>query len=197
MVRQRINIAVIEPSQIVFEGFSNIILRSDKHFYIYRLIDFEEFKTFSKRESIHVVVLNPVLVQNRITEFTKLKASYPEISWISIVYSFFDEEIQKAFDGIIAVTDSEDTIIRQLNKFSDPDLRQEGQTDHLTDREKDVLRLLVRGMYNKEIGKNLNISTHTVITHRKNIVEKTGIKSLSGLTVYAISKKIAAMEDIS
>ena len=53
-------------------------------------------------------------------------------------------------------------------------------------REIEVLQLLVKGLTNKEIADKLNISLTTVITHRKNIQEKTGIKSLSGLTVYAV-----------
>ncbi len=53
-------------------------------------------------------------------------------------------------------------------------------------REIEVLRLVVQGYINKEIADKLNISLTTVITHRKNITEKLGIKSVSGLTIYAV-----------
>ena len=53
-----------------------------------------------------------------------------------------------------------------------------------------MLRLLVQGNMNKEIADKLNISVHTVISHRKNITQKTGIKTQSGLTIYALSNKI-------
>lgn len=56
----------------------------------------------------------------------------------------------------------------------------------LSAREAEVLVLLTKGLINKEIADKLNISLTTVITHRKNITEKLGIKSLSGLTIYAI-----------
>ena len=56
----------------------------------------------------------------------------------------------------------------------------------LSRRETDVLVLVARGMTNKEIADALNVSIHTVISHRKNIMHKTGIKSVAGLTVYAI-----------
>ncbi|MGL4851176.1 MAG: response regulator transcription factor [Phocaeicola sp.] len=56
----------------------------------------------------------------------------------------------------------------------------------LSAREAEVLVLLTKGMINKEIAEKLNISLTTVITHRKNITEKLGIKSVSGLTIYAI-----------
>jgi DNA-binding NarL/FixJ family response regulator len=66
----------------------------------------------------------------------------------------------------------------------------------LTKREIEVLQLLTKGHSNKEIADQLFVSTHTVISHRKNISEKTGIKSASGLTMYAILKKIVDVTDI-
>jgi DNA-binding NarL/FixJ family response regulator len=66
----------------------------------------------------------------------------------------------------------------------------------LTKREIEVLQLLTKGYSNKEIADQLFVSTHTVISHRKNISEKTGIKSASGLTMYAILKKIIDMNEI-
>ena len=56
----------------------------------------------------------------------------------------------------------------------------------LSARETEVLALIVRGFINKEIADRHNISINTVITHRKNITRKTGIKTVAGLTVYAI-----------
>lgn len=57
---------------------------------------------------------------------------------------------------------------------------------NLTPREREVLVLLVQGLINKEIADRLHISLTTVISHRKNITEKLGIKSISGLTIYAV-----------
>ena len=56
----------------------------------------------------------------------------------------------------------------------------------LTAREIEVLVLITKGLINKEIADKLNIGLTTVITHRKNITEKLGIKSVSGLTIYAV-----------
>ena len=62
----------------------------------------------------------------------------------------------------------------------------EDERNSLSDREKEVLVLVAKGLLNKEIADKLNISINTVITHRKNITRKTGIKTTPGLTVYAI-----------
>lgn len=62
----------------------------------------------------------------------------------------------------------------------------DNQDNELSSREIDVLKCVALGMSNKEIADRLIISIHTVITHRKNITAKLGIKSTSGLTIYAI-----------
>ena len=56
----------------------------------------------------------------------------------------------------------------------------------LSDREIEVMSLIVQGYINKEIADKLNIGLATVITHRKNIMDKLGIKSVSALTIYAV-----------
>ena len=56
----------------------------------------------------------------------------------------------------------------------------------LTDREIEVMSLIVQGFINKEIADKLHIGLATVITHRKNIMEKLGLKSVSALTIYAV-----------
>ena len=61
------------------------------------------------------------------------------------------------------------------------------KTKILSDREIEVLSLIVQGYINKEIADQLNIGITTVITHRKNIMEKLGMKSVSALTIYAVT----------
>ena len=60
------------------------------------------------------------------------------------------------------------------------------EDDVLSQREKEILVCVAKGLLNKEIADQCNLSIHTVITHRKNITRKTGIKSVAGLTVYAL-----------
>ena len=62
----------------------------------------------------------------------------------------------------------------------------EDSRNTLSERENEVLVLVAKGLLNKEIADRLNISVNTVITHRKNITRKTGIKTTAGLTVYSI-----------
>jgi DNA-binding CsgD family transcriptional regulator len=67
----------------------------------------------------------------------------------------------------------------------------------LSPRETTILRMVSLGLTNREIAEKLFLSAHTVITHRKNISSKLGIKSVSGLTVYAIVNNIITIEEVS
>lgn len=72
----------------------------------------------------------------------------------------------------------------------------DGTADLLSEREKEILVSVAQGLLNKEIADRHNISINTVITHRKNITRKTGIKTVAGLTVYALLNNLLDIKDI-
>ncbi len=126
-----------------------------------------------------------------------LKKNADSALWIGVDFGVNNHEFISLFNEIVYFNDSSDMIINKLNRIS---LVQEEaivlKQDELSDREIEVLSLLVQGLSNKEIADKLIISIHTVVTHRKNIIQKTGIKSQAGLTIYAISKKIISVEGL-
>jgi len=196
MDRHWTNICIYEPSTIVYEGISTILLQSSRRFYLYRINDLEELEQIIQKENIDFVLLNPSLLQNRMNDFSKLKRHHPDIIWIGMIYSFFENEILTKLNDTISITDNAETILQKLSR-KDAQLHTSDPHEQLTDREIDILRELVKGFTNKEIADKLNISIHTVITHRKNIMDKTGIKSLSGLAIYAITMNIISLDSIS
>ena len=70
------------------------------------------------------------------------------------------------------------------------------ETEELTDRERDVLIQVVKGLSNKEIADVLCISMHTVVSHRKHITRKLNIHSTAGLTIYAIVNKLIDLDSL-
>jgi DNA-binding NarL/FixJ family response regulator len=65
---------------------------------------------------------------------------------------------------------------------------------NVSKREKDIIKLIAMGFSNKEIGEKLFLSTHTVSTHRKNIMSKLGVNNAAGVVVYAIKENIISPE---
>lgn len=63
-------------------------------------------------------------------------------------------------------------------------------------REEEVLKEVARGLTNKEIADELNISMNTVMTHRKNITAKLNIKTVPGLTFYALMNGLVSGEEV-
>lgn len=103
----------------------------------------------------------------------------------------------------IAVRSPQETLIEQLQTLFTADAANaasgqpsEGGNKELSSRETDVLQLIVKGITNKEIADKLNISLNTVLTHRKNITAKLGIKTVSGLTFYAIMNGFISGDEI-
>lgn len=90
---------------------------------------------------------------------------------------------------MIAVEQSREVMLEGIARFFetvDTSRAESPTSDDLSQREVQVLQLVVSGMINKEIAQRLSISQNTVLTHRRNITSKLGIKTVSGLTLYAL-----------
>lgn len=99
------------------------------------------------------------------------------------------------------VCQSEAGLIRDImsmhkNKHRTEHEPQEPSKPILSTREMEVLVLIVKGHINKEIAEELNIGLTTVISHRKNIMDKLGIRTVSGLTVYALLNGYVQVGDL-
>ncbi len=113
----------------------------------------------------------------------------PRKQKVIVIASFSSEEET----ALICCFDNESKIIDDINaRIVNIERKPAEHQDELSQREVDVLRLIASGMINKEIAENLGISINTVLTHRKNITAKLGIRSVSGLTFYAMMNGIIA-----
>lgn len=90
----------------------------------------------------------------------------------------------------------EETVERIGRLWRRDEPEDEKPSTELSLREVDVLRQVVSGAINKEIADKLHISLNTVLTHRKNITAKLGIKTIPGLTLYALMHGYIAADDM-
>lgn len=193
MNKTRINIAIIEPSDIIYEGIFNLLMKENSNLYINRLTSIREIEVPNISGKLSAVIINPLMIQNKTKELRKIKKELKDILWIGLIYMLFEDSLLENFNYCFKITEPFNLLssyIRNLNKQQE---YCDGKQD-LSDRETEVLAQLTRGLSTKEIADKLNISIHTVITHRKNISEKTGIKSIAGLTIFAISQKLIPVD---
>lgn len=198
MRKPSLHIAILEPSRIICEGLQTILYQSDLDCRVHRLETLEELMELLEVTPLDILIVNPLQFVNREKETRKIRKQYPSMSVAGIDYGIIQKQSMLT-DLSFTLYDSAEHIIHLLSKLDKKNRAvglQENEDDNLTKREIEVLTGLVNGKMNKEIADSLHISIHTVVRHRKNITIKTGIRSQSGLTIYAISKKIVAIEDI-
>ena len=99
----------------------------------------------------------------------------------------------------IHLEDDKESIIRKIRYLLDlqDHSHDEGAATKLSPRETTIVRMVSMGLTNRQIAEKLFLSAHTVMTHRKNISSKLGIKSVSGLTIYAIVNNIITLDEVS
>ena len=180
-------VIICETSEIITAGLYDIIKDIAGFDVVMRLDSPENLSEKLLVSDANILIINPSLLgfnsQSLISQWTK---ENPQLICIALETNYMDESALKHFDGVIGINDNKLKIINKLNQIAQSEKGERSDDVELSKREIDVLVAVAKGMMNKEIADQMNLSIHTVISHRKNITRKTGIKSVSGLTVYAL-----------
>lgn len=190
------SVLIAENSEIIRRGMVDILQASGLFERIREQGCAANLNEMIQRLQPDVLIINPSMVDAGFRENLKNSAGIrPRL--VAIVYSFHDDAIMELFDETIPINNTRARIIRKLSDLLKKETPGSSAADNqLTARETDVLKLLVQGFSNKEVSGQLFISTHTVMSHRKKITQKLNIKSMAGLTVYAILNGIISMDQL-
>lgn len=197
MSSQQLHIAVMVQSPIIYEGLYTLLSQSELDCAITKVDSLDDLEEVLDSRKMDILIANPLLLVNREKEVKRIRKHFPHFCIAGIHVSIVDNQSLALLDTSFTLFDDVELILSKLQKACNnnrPNVTV--NDDNLTEREVDVLRKLVHGCSNKEIADSLNISIHTVVTHRKNIASKTGIRSQAGLTIYAISKKIVEIDGV-
>lgn len=192
-------IIIIEPSTIVFAGFQSIIERMHIAESIYHVTELDTITPKLAQLRADIIIVNTAVFGfHKNLSIKSIFKDCTHASIIAFVSQYSDSQFLKQFDDIIDIYDDAQTISAKIRHIIEQDTIDITETDttELSEREQEVLIAVVKGLINKEIASTLNISIHTVMSHRKNITRKTGIKSISGLTVYALFNNLIKQEDV-
>lgn len=193
-------ILIVETSPLISSGLSSFF-EGMNQFTVSAVVD--NMEDLQDKMVIHnpdILIINPIMIgYYAINNFFKnLSQNYPNIHCVALVTTYIDKNILRYFKEIIELSDNKQKVVNKLiNLLNNSDETTSQENIELSNREIDVLVSVAKGMTNKEISDLLSISVHTVITHRKNIVKKTGIKSVAGLTVYALLNNLVEESEIN
>ena len=190
-------VIICEASEMIAIGLADIIDSMAQFDVVARLDSPEHLSEKLVASEANLLIVNPALLGFHSKEFlSQLGKEHPNVVTVALVTSCFDHSMLTSYSGVIEINDSRSKIINKMNGFVQHETTKGTDDVELSKRETDVLVAVAKGMMNKEIADQMNISIHTVISHRKNITRKTGIKSVSGLTVYALLKDLITEDDL-
>lgn len=192
-------ILIAEPSPIVSAGLFRFLEDSNQLQIVSVVDNLDDLNDKMIIYTPDILIVNPLIMgytNNNIIR--QINQNYPDTICIALVTTFIDKNLLKYFKETIELSDNKQKVTNKIFALlnNNDESSSQNESVDLSNRETDVLICVAKGMTNKDISDMLNISVHTVITHRKNIVKKTGIKSVSGLTVYALLNNLVEESEI-
>ena len=178
-------IAIIDPNTLAVLGLKSLLQNVMPIAEVDTFGSFAELEANNPEQYFHYFVSTNIVLQNR-SFFTNhnhktivLTLSLDSNTQLSGFHCLcINVPEQMLIKSILALQQSAHAHGKHLPPMTQPKI--------LSDRETEVMTLVVQGFINKEIADRLNIGLATVVTHRKNIMEKLRIKSVSALTIYAV-----------
>jgi len=186
-----LNSIIIEKSYVIAKGLKKILEESGRYNIIDVVVNTHQLENLLSHHNIETIFIN----NNSIAEFLKILSNNSKISFIAITNNN-ELKLIDLFDDFINVFDEKGKIILKIEDIYKKLGNNEKSTIiELSKREKTILKYVALGYTTKEIAEELFLSPHTVVTHRKNISNRLGIKTVSGLTIYAVLNNIIDLSE--
>lgn len=192
-----IRIAIADTNPIIRLGLEAQLKKLPRYKVHVSYISEESRKDWTEALALTVAdiyILNPMLYGLQPKQHLPQKL---DAMVIALSYGTVDDSLLKGYDGILHITDNMQRITELLDRLVEQEDKGHQESHELTAREREIVVCVVKGMTNKRIAEHLFLSTHTVITHRRNIGKKLQIHSASALAVYAIMNRLIDPNDIN
>lgn len=185
---QRPHIAIIDPNTLSVLGLKSLLQNVMPIMTVETFGSFAAFEAAHPERFVHYFVSMNIVLEHR--QFFMERRRQTIVLTLSL-----DHGGQLSEFHSLCINVPEKELVRSLlmmqqhahpNGKNLPDMPQILKEKILSDREIEVMSLIAQGYINKKIADKLSIGLSTVITHRKNIMDKLGMKSVSALTIYAV-----------
>ncbi len=190
-------IAFISVPSIINKGIAAILKTAERKLKTRVFDSVEDFADATNRSLFTLVIVNSDISGNEMKQIQNIRANIPGAKIIGIISSSPGRNFISLLDDKIYLNDDARKIIEIVDHClsGNNKSRQKSAGNSLSEREIEVLKLLIKGKTNKEIADELFISIHTVISHRKNITGKLGIKSTAAMAIYAVANNLIDIRD--
>uniref|UniRef100_UPI00307A7E56 response regulator transcription factor n=1 Tax=Phocaeicola coprophilus TaxID=387090 RepID=UPI00307A7E56 len=192
-----IHIAVAETSMIVRSGLVAVLKRlPDLNVQTVEITSKGGLQHCMEAHQPEILIVNPQFEGWFDLEAFKQQYARQDMKIVSLICTVVDANQLKGYDESINLFDDLDAVAHKISTLMNVNEEEDSDQNSLSQREKEIIGCVVRGMTNKEIAEQLFISVHTVITHRRNITRKLQIHSAAGLTIYAIVNKLVELSEV-
>ena len=194
--QDKILIAVAESSVIVRSGLVSVLKRlPDMEVEVVEVTSKDGIRHCMEMHTPQILIVNPQL--EGWFDVDAFRQCYKQdVKLVSLLCSMVDSSQLKGYDERVTLFDDMASLEKKITELLNIADEEEPDQDALSQREKEIVGCIVRGMTNKEIAEKLFISVHTVMTHRKNITRKLQIHSAAGLTIYALVNKLVELSEV-
>lgn len=194
--QDKILIAVAESSVIVRSGLVSVLKRlPDMEVEVVEVTSKDGIRHCMEMHTPQILIVNPQL--EGWFDVDAFRQCYKQdVKLVSLLCSMVDSSQLKGYEERVTLFDDMASLEKKITELLNIADEEEPDQDALSQREKEIVDCIVRGMTNKEIAEKLFISVHTVMTHRKNITRKLQIHSAAGLTIYAIVNKLVELSEV-
>lgn len=195
---ETIRVAIAETSVIIRSGLALALKRlPNLKIQPVELLSPEALSDCLRSQYPDILVVNPTF--GDYFDVARFREEMPGkgIRLVALVSSFIDASLLSKYDDSVSIFDDLESLAAKISRLQNIQPEEESDSQELlSQREKEIVICVVKGMTNKEIAENLFLSIHTVITHRRNISKKLQIHSAAGLTIYAIVNKLVELSDV-
>lgn len=193
-----LKVVIAENSTIVRNGLSSVLRRvPQRYVQPVEILSNESLRNYMLSHEPDLIIVNPTFCGFFDIEAFRKQYSEQSIKFIALLTGIVPGEMLGGYDEKIDIYANLDDIASKIDSvLEDDDEEHDEETEVLSQREKEIIVCVVKGMTNKAIADKLFISIHTVITHRRNIARKLQIHSPAGLTIYAIVNKLVDLKDV-
>lgn len=199
-MQKPIKVVLIESSFLIISGIEKMLAELPG-ILLAEVFDGDEKKLEEKimLQKPDVVIMNPVKVEKKLRSLSRILEHSSDIIVVGLCEKDTPANIGSHFRYKLNIESEKHELMQNFRSIVKPLLKNdENNKDDLalTEREKNILRLIAFGFSSMEIADNLFLSIHTINTHRKNILKKLGIKTVSGLMVYALMNNLVSIDEI-